>query len=86
MAVAGLVVLLVVSVNVLAPVVLAGLKLAVTPVGSPDAVSATLPLKLPLGMTMILVAAVFPCGIDRLAFDVDIVKSLAPSFGEGRTS
>jgi hypothetical protein len=84
--VAGSVDLLVVSVMVLVPVLLAGLNAAVTPAGSPDAARLTLPSKLPLGMMMILVAAVLPWGTDIPADDADSVKSLAPASGEGSTS
>ena len=85
-AVAGEVAPVVVSVIALSPVALAGLKEAVTPAGSPDAVRPTRPLKLPLGITTILVVAVLPCGIETLPDDADRVKSLGPALGEGSTS
>jgi len=49
-----------VNVNVLFEVVLAGLNDAVTPSGSPLAVSATLPLNPPSSVTVIVVLAFFP--------------------------
>jgi len=85
-AVAGGVDLLVVSVMVLDSSVLAGLNAAATPAGRPDAERCTLPLKLPLGNTTILVAAVLPCGTETPSDDVVSVKSLRPASCEGSTS
>jgi hypothetical protein len=51
---------LAVKVTVLAPAVLAGLKLAVTPLGRPEAVSATVPLKPFCPRTAITLAPVAP--------------------------
>ena len=65
---------LAVSVSVLAPVVLAGLNDAVTPLGRPDAVRLTLPLKPLSGPTVILLAPLLPCGMLRLAGDAESVK------------
>jgi hypothetical protein len=48
------------SVRVLVPVVEAGLNAAVTPLGSPVAVKATLPLKPPDGVTVMVLVAVDP--------------------------
>ena len=44
-----------VNVRVLLVVVEAGLKVAVTPPGSPPALKATLPLKMPMGVTVTVV-------------------------------
>src|SRR5580698_9874153 len=82
-AVAGAVVLVVVSVSVLAPVVLAGLNVAVTPAGSPAAESSTRPSKLPRGITITLVFPVFPRGMEMLLDAVDSVKSFVPAFVDG---
>ncbi len=49
-----------VNVSVLVPVVDAGANAAVTPVGSPLALSATLPVNPPLGVMVIVLAAVPP--------------------------
>ena len=48
------------SVSVLLPVVLAGLKDAVTPLGRPEADKLTVPLKPLSGLTLIALVAVFP--------------------------
>src|SRR6266852_9195892 len=50
-----------VNVSVLVPVVEAGLKAAVTPVGRAPTLSATLPVNPPLGVTVIVLAPVPPC-------------------------
>src|SRR5258708_7111841 len=50
------------SVSTLVPIVVAGSNAAVTPCGSPVAVRSTVPLKLPRGITRILLVAVLPCG------------------------
>ena len=52
-----------VKVKVLVPVVDAGLKLAVTPVGRPLAARATLPLKPPSGLIVTVLFPVPPCVI-----------------------
>jgi hypothetical protein len=62
------------SVSVLAPVVLAGLNDAVTPLGRPDAVRLTLPLKPLSGPTVIVLAPLLPCGMLRLAGDAESAK------------
>jgi hypothetical protein len=49
-----------VKVTVLAPVVEAGLKLAVTPLGKPLALKVTLPANPPLEVTVITLVAVAP--------------------------
>src|SRR5262252_4715508 len=56
-----------VKVRVLAPVVDAGLKLAVTPAGKPLAVSETLPLKPFSRLTVIVLLPVPPCFTERVA-------------------
>jgi hypothetical protein len=84
--VAGSVDLLVVRVMILVPVALAELNVAVTPAGSPDTVRLALPLKLPLGMTKILVVPVRPWGTDIPSEDASSAKSAGPAFGEGSTS
>jgi hypothetical protein len=50
-----------VKVSVLVPVVEAGLNAAVTPLGKPLAVSATLPVNPPRGVTEIVLVPVPPC-------------------------
>jgi hypothetical protein len=71
-------VLLAASVSVLAPVVLVGLNVAVTPLGTPDADRPTLPLK-PLSVTteMVLVPLA-PCVMVRLLGNAERLK-----FGAG---
>ena len=64
-------VLLAVRVSVLVDVVLAGLKLAVTPAGSPEAERLTLPLKPLLGVTVIVLPPLPPCVMVTLAGDVE---------------
>jgi hypothetical protein len=59
-----------VKVNVLVPVVEAGLKAAVTPAGKPLALNATLPVNPPEGVTVMVLVVVPPCvteTFDRLA-------------------
>ena len=58
---------LTVSVSVLAPVVLAGLNDAVTPLGRPGAARLTLPLKPFCGPTVIVLAPLLPCLIESVA-------------------
>ena len=53
--------LVAVNVNVLEPVVLAGLKEAVTPLGRPDADKPTLPLKPLCGVTVTVLVPLAPC-------------------------
>jgi len=50
-----------VSVNVLVPVVLLGLKEAVTPLGRPEADKLMLPLKPFCGVTVIVLVPLLPC-------------------------
>ena len=54
-------VLLAASVSVLLPVVLVGLNVAVTPLGTPDADSATLPVKPFCGVTVMVLVPLEPC-------------------------
>jgi hypothetical protein len=63
-----------VKVRVLVPVVDAGLKLAVTPVGRPLALSATDPVNPFDGVTMMVLLLLAPCVTDRLAGDADKEK------------
>jgi hypothetical protein len=56
-----------VKVSVLVPVVEAGLNAAVTPAGNPLVVKATLPVKPPVGATVIVLTAVAPRLIDVVA-------------------
>jgi hypothetical protein len=65
---------LAVSVKVLAPVVLVGLKAAVTPVGRPEAVKLTLPVKLPTSATVIVLAPLLPWVTLNLLGKADSVK------------
>ena len=58
--------LLAASVSVLAPVVLAGLKVGVTPLGMPEADRVTLPVKPPDGATVMVLVPLAPCVTVRL--------------------
>jgi len=60
-AVPAVAVLAAVKVSVLVPVVDAGLKLAVTPAGSPLALKDTLPVNPPVGLTVMVAVAVPAC-------------------------
>ena len=60
-------VLLAVKVTTLVPVVGLVPKVAVTPVGNPDATSVTLPAKLFRLVTVIVSVAVLPCVTDSVA-------------------
>src|SRR5436853_36707 len=71
-------VLLAVSVKVLLPVVLAGLKLAVTPLGRPEADRLTLPVNPFTGLTVIVLHVLPPCVTETLAGDAESEKSAAP--------
>jgi len=65
---------LAVKVKVLAPVVLAGLKDAVTPLGIPEADKLTLPLKPFCGVTVTVAVPLAPCVIARLLGDAESVN------------
>ena len=69
--------LLAVNVTVLA--VFAGLveKAAVTPFGRPEAESVTLPVKPPLGVTVMVLDAFAPCLTDSAAGEAERVKLAA---------
>jgi hypothetical protein len=67
-------VLLAVNVKVLLPVVLAGLKLAVTPEGRPEADRLTLLLKPFTGLTVIVLVPLPPCVTETLVGDAESVK------------
>jgi hypothetical protein len=62
------------NVRVLVPVVLAGLKDAVTPLGRPVAARLTLPLKPFSGLTEMVVAPLFPWATLRLLGDAERLK------------
>jgi hypothetical protein len=62
------------SVSVLAPVVLAGLKAAVTPAGKPEADKLTPPLKPFCGVTVMVLVPLAPCAIVRLLGEAETVK------------
>jgi len=66
--------LLAVSVKVLVVVVLAGLNAAVTPLGRPDAASVTLPVKPPVGLTVIVLMPLLPCAMLKLLGAAESVK------------
>jgi hypothetical protein len=68
-------VLAAVSVSVLVEVVLVGLKLAVTPEGSPLTERPTDPLKPFTGLTVMVLDPAFPCVMLRLAGEADSEKS-----------
>jgi hypothetical protein len=67
-------VLLAAIVSVLAPVVLVGEKKAFTPLGKPDALKLTLPVKPFCGVTVIVLAPLDPCVRVRLAGVADRLK------------
>jgi len=67
-------VLVAASVRALVPVVLAGEKDALTPVGKPDAVKLTLPVKPNSGVTVIVLVALAACWKFRLLGDADRLK------------
>ena len=67
-----------VRVSVLVPVVAAGLKLAVTPAGSPLTLRETVPAKPPLRETIIVAEALAPRVTDKLAGLADRAKSGVP--------
>ncbi len=60
-----------VSVNVLVPAVLLGLKEAVTPLGKPEADKLTLPVKPFCGMTVIVLVPIVPCTMVMFAGDAE---------------
>jgi hypothetical protein len=68
-------VLLAVRVSALVVVALAGLKAAVTPLGRPDAVRATLPVKPFFGVIVSVLEPLAPCAIDTLVGDAARPKS-----------
>ena len=67
-------VLLAVSVSVLLVVALEGLKLAVTPAGSPEADRLTLPLKPFTGLTLMVPVPLVPCVRLKLAGEAERLK------------
>jgi len=62
-----------VSVITLLPVVGFVPKVAVTPAGRPDAESVTLPVKPPVGLTVMVLEPLVPCTMVRLVGDADSV-------------
>jgi hypothetical protein len=72
-----------VRVKVLAPLVVTGLKVAVTPLGNPLALKATLPVKPPVGVTVIALVPLAPALIVMLEGLPDNEKSgvTGPAFG-----
>ncbi len=71
-------VLVAVNVTVLVPVVETGEKAALTPVGNPVALKATLPVNPPVGVTVIVLVAVPPCPTETLAGLAASEKSACP--------
>jgi hypothetical protein len=67
-------VLVAVNVNVLVPVVFAGLKDAVTPLGRPEADKLTLPLKPLCGMTVTVLVPPAPCAKLKVFGEADRLK------------
>src|SRR5260370_42571194 len=63
-----------VNVLVLVLVVLAGLNVAVTPLGRPDADKLTLPLKPFCGVTVMVLVVLAPCAIVTLLDEVESEK------------
>jgi hypothetical protein len=68
-------VLLAVSVSALVVVALAGLNAAVTPLGRPEAVKATLPVKPFFGVIVSVLEPLALCAIDTLVGDAARLKS-----------
>ena len=66
-----------VSVSVLLIVVLAGLNVAVTPLGKPEAASATVPVKPFSGFTVIVLESWLPCTTVSELGEADSVKVAA---------
>jgi hypothetical protein len=64
---------LAVKVSVLVLVAGLGLKLAVTPVGRPDADNVTFPLKPAEGVTVIVLVLLVPCTTLKVFGDADMV-------------
>ncbi len=71
-------VLLAASVSVLVPVVLVGLNVAVTPLGTPEAARPTLPVKPFSGATVMVLVPLAPCVMVRLLGNAERLK-----FGAG---
>jgi len=67
-------VLLAASVSVLVPVVLVGLNVAVTPLGTPEADRATLPAKAFSGATVTVLVPLAPCITVRLVGNAERLK------------
>ena len=67
--------LLAVRVRVLVPVVLAGLNNALTPLGKPVAARFTLPVKPPVGLTVIVLGVLLPWTTVSVLGVADSVKS-----------
>src|SRR5579863_6944611 len=67
---------LAVSVKVLVLLVILGLNDAVTPLGRPEAVNVTLPVKLPVSFTEIVVMSLPPWATANVLGDADSVKPL----------
>jgi hypothetical protein len=65
---------LAVNVSVLVEVVGFGANAAVTPLGNPDALKVTLPLKPPVGLTVIVLVPLLPCVIVTEVGDAERVK------------
>ena len=68
-------VLLAANVSVLVPVVLVGLKVAVTPLGRAEAIRATLPAKLFSFETEMLLVPLRPCVTLKLVGEAERLKS-----------
>jgi len=68
-------VLLAASVSVLLPVVLVGLNVAVTPLGTPEDARPTLPVKPFSGATVMVLVPLAPCVTVRLLGIADSLKS-----------
>jgi hypothetical protein len=70
----GVAVLLAEIVNSWLPAVVPAAKLAVTPLGNPDAARATVPANPPASATVIVLATLAVCAIDTLVGEADNVK------------
>ena len=78
--------LLAVSVKVLVPVVLVGLNDAVTPRGKPVSAKVTLPVKPPVGFTVIVLGTLPPCATLKALGATDNVKPVAVVFATSENS
>ena len=79
-------VLLAVKLSVLLVVLLVGLKVAVTPVGKPEIVNVTVPVKPPEGVTLIVLVPAAPPGVSETEAGVAESVKLPPPVDPGTVS